>query len=75
MGFFCVVYLTVITFSNGIFFLPALPWIGNYFHVSRSEAQLAYPIVIIGASIGYAFFGALSDNYGTKKIILQLKKN
>ncbi|MAR84429.1 MAG: hypothetical protein CMF55_06540 [Legionellales bacterium] len=66
-------FLTMANYSLGTFFLPALPMIGSYFNAPKYDAQLAYPLILLGSSLAYLYVGAISDSCGAKKtLFLQL---
>ncbi|MBX4335162.1 multidrug effflux MFS transporter [Bartonella raoultii] len=51
-------------------FLPALGEMRQYYHVTESQIQSAVAIFLFALALGQLIYGALSDNFGRKKILL-----
>lgn len=51
-------------------YLPSLPAIGQYFNISPAEAQITFTLFLVGFSISQVFYGAFSDYYGRRKVLL-----
>jgi MFS transporter, DHA1 family, multidrug resistance protein len=53
------------------FMLPALPDIGRALHVANpNERQWVIGAFMLGVTVGTLFFGALSDHYGRRRVLL-----
>ncbi len=51
-------------------YLPALPGMGDYFHVSANLTNLTLILFFIFFSAGMLFWGPLSDKYGRRPVLL-----
>ncbi|MEN6444174.1 MAG: multidrug effflux MFS transporter [Methanoregula sp.] len=51
-------------------YLPALPGMGDYFHVSVNLTNLTLILFFIFFSVGMLFWGPLSDKYGRRPVLL-----
>ncbi|APC97420.1 drug resistance transporter, Bcr/CflA subfamily protein [Francisella frigiditurris] len=51
-------------------YAPAIPLIANSFNVTDSDVLATFTTYFIGFSFGMLFWGAVSDKYGRKNIIL-----
>lgn len=51
-------------------YLPSLPAIMQYFHTSSAQTQLTLTTFLVGFATSQLIYGALSDRYGRRKIIL-----
>ncbi|MBK2267416.1 multidrug effflux MFS transporter [Francisella philomiragia] len=51
-------------------YAPAIPLIANDFGVSNSTVLTTFATYFIGFSFGMLFWGAISDKYGRKKVII-----
>ena len=52
------------------FYLPALPEMSDYFHVSIGITNLTLILFFIFFSVGMLFWGPLSDKYGRRPVLL-----
>ena len=51
-------------------YLPALPGMGDYFHVSISITSLTLVLFFVFFGIGMLFWGPLSDKYGRRPVLI-----
>ncbi len=51
-------------------YVPSLPAITRYYHVSNDLVQLSISLYLLGYAVGQIFLGVLSDTYGRKKVLL-----
>lgn len=51
-------------------YLPALPMMSEYFHVSQAVTNLTLIMFFVFFSIGTLVFGPLSDKYGRKPVLI-----
>lgn len=51
-------------------YLPALPFMGEYFGASTSTVQLTLTGSMVGLALGQLLIGPISDKYGRKKPLL-----
>ncbi len=51
---------------GAIIFTPALPDIGQYFHISAGHSQLTISLFLLGYAIGQLVYGPLANRYGRK---------
>lgn len=63
--------LLLIAFASvtGLLFIPALPELDDYFHISNTKAQWTLSIFLVGYCIGQLPYGPLANRYGRKKTI------
>lgn len=51
-------------------FLPSLPAIAEYFHISKNLTQYSVTLYLLASAIFQFFYGPLSDVFGRKKTII-----
>src|SRR5208337_2160010 len=51
-------------------YLPALPGMGDFFHVSANLTNLTLVLFFLFFSLGMLFWGPLSDKYGRRPVLL-----
>lgn len=51
-------------------FLPSLPAIAEYFHISKNLTQYSVSLYLFGMAIFQFLYGPLSDVYGRKKVLV-----
>jgi Bcr/CflA subfamily drug resistance transporter len=51
-------------------YVPSLPAIANYLHITKSSAALTITAYLLGMGIFQFFYGAFSDHHGRKKTLL-----
>lgn len=51
---------------GAIIFTPALPEIGQYFHISQGHSQLTISLFLLGYAIGQLIYGPLANRFGRK---------
>ena len=64
-----VVYEIICYLSNDMY-LPALPEMMRYFHMSTSESQLTLTWWFLGLATAPLFLGVLSDQHGRRPVLL-----
>ncbi len=68
-----LIYITsmaVLVQFAGDNFLPSLPAIAEYFHISKSLTQYSVTLYLLGGAICQFFYGPLSDIFGRKRTII-----
>lgn len=54
---------------GAVLYTPALPLIGDYFHVSDHLVEFSMTIYLVGYALGQLPFGPISNRYGRKKAL------
>ncbi len=66
---FIMLYNLAGNLSNDIY-LPSLPALSNYFHVSDFLVQITMTVWFLGVAIPQLIFGILADKYGRRPLML-----
>lgn len=51
-------------------YLPSLPIVANFLHITRANAELSISLFVIGAASPVLFFGAAADRFGRRPALL-----
>lgn len=65
-----LIAMVVSSFATTDFYLPSLPAITEYFHISTTNAQFTITIFLFSISLMPLFYGPLSDYFGRKSILM-----
>lgn len=67
---YIICFMVVLTIAAMDLFVPSLPAMMDYFNVDKSDVQWLVAIYMFGFSLAHVFFGALSDFYGRRPVLL-----
>ena len=65
---YIIIGFAIVTFFSSDMFLPSIPQIAQYFHVSESTAQFSIILFFVGQLALTLFWGALADKLGHQKV-------
>ncbi|QGR02735.1 Bcr/CflA family efflux MFS transporter [Ehrlichia ruminantium] len=65
-----IIIVIVMAEMSSDIYLPSLPKISDFFHISYSVAQLTISFNLVGLSISGLLYGPLSDYYGRRPVML-----
>ncbi len=63
---FILIIMSSFASMGAIIFTPALPEIGQFFHVSPGHSQLTISLFLLGYAIGQLIYGPLANRFGRK---------
>jgi len=63
-------YMSIIPLVSSDIYVPVLPNIAEYFHVSSFSVKSSLTIFLLGFGIGQLLYGFFSDSFGRKKMLL-----
>ncbi len=65
-----LIAMVACSFATTDFYLPSLPAITEYFHISTTDAQFTITIFLFSISLMPLFYGPLSDYFGRRNILI-----
>ncbi|WP_133128426.1 multidrug effflux MFS transporter [Legionella nagasakiensis] len=65
-----VIALFVYAWVSVNIYLPALPYLSQYFNTSDTNLKLSISLFLFGFAAAQLFWGSLSERYGRKKILI-----
>src|SRR4029078_3396446 len=63
---FILIIMCSFASMGAIIFTPALPEIGQFFHVAQGHSQLTISLFLLGYAIGQLIYGPLANRFGRK---------